>query len=80
VGITARAARYGLDFRSITPELTDGTPRAADAVMIEGGGVLFKIGRELRVNVNVDYYRRLSPMLLRRYSGLRAGSSVSYGF
>jgi hypothetical protein len=49
-------------------------------VTIAGGGVLFKIGRDLRVTVNIDYYNRISPFFFRRYSGLQAGSSVVYGF
>jgi len=43
-----------------------------------GGGVIWRIGRA-RLSVGADYVRRRSPLTLREYRRLQAGSSVAYG-
>ena len=51
-----------------------------DRVRIYGGGLTYKLGPEVRLAFNVDYYKRRSEGYRYDYSGLRAGSSVIYGF
>jgi hypothetical protein len=79
IGITVRGGRHRLSYRSRSPEIADDLSRA-DRLLFYGGGFFRKIGPDLRVNISVDYFRRLSPLALREYSGLRVGSSVVYGF
>ena len=51
-----------------------------DTVLFYGGGVGYRLGTDVRLGFNVDYYRRTSDTTTRQYEGLRAGSSVTYGF
>ena len=44
-----------------------------------GGGVGYHLSPDLRLGFNVDHYRRTSELDGRRYSGLRYGTSVTYG-
>lgn len=80
MGITARGARYRFSYRSIAPDVLDGSSRPDDTMTLESGGVLYKIGRDLRISVNVDHYSRVSPLLLRKFSSIRGGTSIVYGF
>jgi hypothetical protein len=50
-----------------------------DHVENYGGGLGYHVGRDTRIGVNVDQYRRLSPVSGRRYQGLRYGIAVTYG-
>src|SRR4029078_12455318 len=79
VGITARAGTSRLHFQELAAA---GSAAAdpADRLVFYGGGVIRKLGPGLRINIDIDYYRRWSPATLRKYSGLRSGSSVVYGF
>lgn len=51
-----------------------------DTVRFYGGGFGYKLGPDVRLGFNADYYRRSSDRLTREYKGLRAGTSVTYGF
>jgi hypothetical protein len=79
MGITVRGGQYSLRYRSISLENVDGVSRA-DAILSYGGGFFKKIGHDLRVRIDVDRYRRRSPLVFREYSGLHAGTSISYSF
>lgn len=54
-------------------------PDREDTVRTYGGGVGYHVGRDLRIGVNIDKYRRLSDVNQRRYDGLKFGTSVTYG-
>ncbi len=45
-----------------------------------GGGIGYRVGTDVRIGFNVDYYTRQSDRETRQYEGLRAGTSVTYGF
>ena len=51
-----------------------------DRVRSLGGGFGYKLGPTVRLGFNVDYYTRVSDRVTREYRGLRAGTSVTYGF
>jgi Putative beta-barrel porin 2 len=51
-----------------------------DTVLFYGGGVGYRLGTDVRLGFNIDYYKRTSDTTTRQYQGLRAGSSVTYGF
>lgn len=50
-----------------------------DRVDLLGGGVGYRIGREMRIGVNFYQERRRSPLLTRDYVAYRAGTTVTYG-
>ncbi len=51
-----------------------------DYVHSYGGGIGYRMGKDLRIGVNVDNAHRTSKIDARTYSGLRIGASVTYGF
>jgi hypothetical protein len=50
-----------------------------DHVRSYGGGVGYHMGRDLRLGFNIDKDERTSVLSFRQYTGLRFGSSVTYG-
>lgn len=61
------------------PETTAGAGRT-DSVHFYGGGLGYRLGPDVRLGFNADYYTRSSDSVTREYKGLRAGTSVTYGF
>ena len=51
-----------------------------DYVHQYGGGIGYRLSRELRIGFNVDQQHRLSSVADRRYDALRYGTSVTYAF
>ena len=51
-----------------------------DYVHTYGGGVGYRVGKDLRFGVNADNSHRTSQVDTRAYSGLLIGASVTYGF
>ena len=51
-----------------------------DAVTSYGGGIGYRFGEDVRLGVDVDKQTRTSPVPAREYSGLRFGTSLTYGF
>ena len=80
LGISAHGARYRLEYRSLASAVAIGESRSPDSVTILGVGALYKIGRDLRLNVTVEYWGRASLLSAREYSGARSGVSILYGF
>jgi len=79
VDVVGRAGIAQLDYRDrIGAEVP--VANRIDMVHIYGGGVGYRIGKELRVGFNVDRQKRDSHVPLRQYDGLRYGTSVTYGF
>ena len=78
MGITTRCGLFNLNYRSLAPEAVNADSRV-DSITFYGGGVIHKIGRDLRVSVNVDYNRRHSAVVWREYNSVRAGVSIVYG-
>jgi hypothetical protein len=77
VDIQARGGTASLAYAN-RDEL-EGLAQRVDHVRTYGGGIGYRMGRELRIGVNVDQVRRESPISKRHYSGLRYGTSVTYG-
>ena len=59
---------------------TDPGKDRVDIVRTLGGGIAYRIGREMHIGFNVDNQQRTSVLQDRRYAGLRYGTSVTYGF
>ncbi|HYM24995.1 MAG TPA: outer membrane beta-barrel protein [Vicinamibacterales bacterium] len=51
-----------------------------DTVRSYGGGIGYHFGQDVRLGFNIDKQTRTSPVPEREYSGLRAGTSLTYGF
>lgn len=77
--VVARAGEQRLDYRDRA--LAD-VPLSArtDYVHSYGAGVGYHIGTDARLGFNVDRSDRTSGIAARRYSGLRYGTSMTYGF
>jgi hypothetical protein len=79
--VQARGTLQRLDYRaealaiSVTP-----IGNTTDRVTLFGGGVGYRVGQRARVGLNVDYQTRRSGLLGLKYHGLRAGTSMTYGF
>jgi hypothetical protein len=59
----------------ITPLVSD----RVDSVRTYGAGVGYHLGKDLRWGFNVDRSQRISDVALRRYSGFKFGTTVTYG-
>jgi hypothetical protein len=59
--------------------MPDSLSDRVDRVGMLGGGVGYRIGRDLRIGVDLDRERRRSAIELREYQGFRTGLSVTYG-
>jgi Putative beta-barrel porin 2 len=76
--VQATVSRYRLDYRQVEGQGLD-TGRK-DHIGIVGAGLGYSLGPSTRLGLNLDRYHRTSDRMLRGYSGLRLGSSVTYGF
>ena len=77
VGMTARAALQHLDYQSISSTLSgEGT----DRVHAFGGGIEYRIDKDVQLFVNVDRQQRSSRDPVRQYSGLRCTTTLTYQF
>jgi hypothetical protein len=50
----------------------------ADRFTTWGGGVGYRIGRDIRLGFNLDYFRRESIIYTQAFEGLRGGMAVTY--
>ena len=51
----------------------------SDSVRLYGGGIGYRIGKDVRLGFNLDYQQRESQVPTRQYEGFRCGTSVTYG-
>jgi hypothetical protein len=51
-----------------------------DTIQWFGGGLGYRVGRDMRIGINVDKQQRNSDIARRSYGGLRFGTSVTYGY
>jgi hypothetical protein len=77
VDLQARAGRQQLAYRNRDAAI--GLAERVDFVRSYGGGVGYRMSRDLRLGLNVDQQKRDSGIVQRRYNGLRYGVSVTYG-
>jgi hypothetical protein len=78
VDVVARGGRQRLAYRTRT-DATVPFANRADRVDSYGGGFGIHLGQDLRLGFNVDQEQRRSLVLDRRYSGLKYGTSLTYG-
>ncbi len=51
-----------------------------DRVRTYGGGIGYRLGKDMRLGFNVDEYRRVSDVALRQFNNLTMGTSLTYVF
>jgi hypothetical protein len=80
VDAVGRFGRQRLDYRDRASSIVPTTGRT-DYVHTYGGGVGYRVGRDVRVGFNIDHNDRTSSASdVRGYSGLTFGTSVTYAF
>jgi len=77
--VVVRASIMALAYRDRAGAIID-VANQVDHVYSYGAGVGYRLGKDSRLGVNLDEYRRTSPVPLREYDGLRFGTSITYGF
>ena len=75
--VNARTSLQRLAYQAV--ELL-GLPGRVDVVRSYGVGAGYRLGSATTLGFNVDYFTRQSALDARQYRGLRAGSSITYGF
>jgi hypothetical protein len=78
VDVVGRAGFATLDYRDREGAEVLVTNRS-DSVRLYGGGIGYRIGKDVRLGFNVDFQKRESQVPIRQYEGLRCGTSVTYG-
>lgn len=87
--LVARAGLQHLSYRAVQRLPVEPDPGAGpepapkgrvDRVRLLGGGLAYRLGPDVRVGLDANYYTRGSDYDYRDYRGLRAGTSVTYGF
>lgn len=77
--LQARGSWYRLDYqRADTGTLDIAAAKRVDRYQTYGGGVGYKVGRDIRVGMNLDYARRESVVPGQNYDGLRGGVAATY--
>lgn len=77
--VVGRAGAQRLEYRNIAGAAPLGAGRI-DKVLTYGGGVGYRLARDVRVGANIDYYRRKSEVARFEYDGLKYGTTVTFGF
>jgi hypothetical protein len=73
-----RISRQRLDYRDRAGASVP-APDRTDHITSYGGGVGYRMGRDVRIGFNIDKQRRESAIDAKQYDGLRYGFSVTYG-
>jgi hypothetical protein len=76
--VTVRGGAQQLDYRDRVGAVVVVSNRT-DSVRSYGGGIGYHFGKDTRLGFNVDQQVRRSAIAARRYSGLRYGTSITYG-
>jgi len=76
--LQARGSWYRLNYQRATAVGSAPTPGREDRYRTWGAGVGYRVGRDIRVGVNVDYVQRQSEYESAAYEGIRGGMAVTY--
>lgn len=77
--VIVRGGRQRLDYRNLIGATPAVTPLRLDRIVIVGTGLGYRLGIDARIGFDINYGRRLSPLVNRRYSGVQFGGSFTYG-
>jgi hypothetical protein len=79
--VLARVGRSALSYRALRlPDTTAEAQSRRDRHVSYGIGAGVRVGSALRVGVDVGHERRVSPVANRRYDGMKAGGTLTYGY
>lgn len=76
--VQARGSWYRLSYRRVTTAGSSPVPGREDSYRSWGGGVGYRVGRDIRVGVNIDYVQRRSEYESAAFEGVRGGMAVTY--
>lgn len=76
--VQARASWYRLDYQQSDVPGTEPLPERNDRYRTFGGGVGYKMSKDIRLGFNLDSFRRDSIEPGQSYDGLRGGMAVTY--
>lgn len=79
VDVMGRIGVQRLDYQSRAGAIVV-APNRSDYIHLYGGGFGYHLGTDVRIGFNVDKATRRSALTSRTYSGLRYGTSATYGF
>jgi len=78
VDVVGRVSAQRLEYRTRIGA-SAAAPDRTDRVRAHGGGFGVRLGEDLRLGFNIDKERRMSVLPDREYSGLKYGTSLTYG-
>ena len=76
--VQARGSWYTLNYQSADTQGAATAPGRVDRYQAWGGGIGYRVGRDIRVGFNIDYSRRQSVVQGQDYTGIRGGMAVTY--
>jgi len=77
--VQARGSWYKLDYQQAeTGDLDPTAAQRVDKYQTYGGGVGYRVGKDIRVGLSLDYVRRESAVPGQNYDGLRGGLAATY--
>ncbi len=79
VDVVGRAGVQRLEYRNRVGGALGAVSERTDYVHSYGGGVGYRMGRDIRIGFNIDHNNRTSGLAQRQYNGLTYGTSVTYG-
>ena len=77
--VQARGSWYRFNYQQATTGDAS-QPGRVDHFGVWGGGVGYRLSRDIRLGLNLDYVRRESLDATLNYAGLRGGVAVTYVF
>jgi hypothetical protein len=78
--VQARGGWYRLNYQRVDVLDNRSLPERIDHYRTWGGGVGYRVGRDIRVGFNIDYFSRDSIRQDQAYEGLRGGMAATYVF
>jgi hypothetical protein len=78
--VQARAGWYSLDYQHAAGAASVPSASRADRYRSYGGGVGYRVGKDVRVGFNIDAFHRESAVAGRAYDGMRGGLAATYVF
>jgi hypothetical protein len=76
--VQARGSWYRLDYQRAADGGGSTGPGREDRYRTWGGGVGYRVGRDIRLGLNVDSVQRKSEYESAAYDGIRGGMAVTY--
>jgi hypothetical protein len=76
--VQARGSWYRLNYKQADVPGVPPLPERIDHYRTFGGGIGYRVGRDIRVGINIDSFHRDSIVASQAYDGVRGGMAVTY--